>query len=74
MAMDSTGLYLEADLDILEQPFDITLVNAQHFRSVPGGRRDLKDGEWLGEVIQYELVRTFSSASVVDRPCQTNEG
>jgi hypothetical protein len=46
--------------NVLEGQFDITLVNAQHFKSVPGRKTDLKDGEWIGDLLQHGLLRKAS--------------
>ena len=57
MAMESTGIYWKPIWNILEGQFEITLVNAQHFRSVPGRKTDLKDGECIGDLLQHGLLR-----------------
>ncbi len=57
IGMESTGVYWKPIWNILEGQFDITLVNAQHFKSVPGRKTDLKDGEWLGDLLQHGLLR-----------------
>jgi transposase len=57
IVMESTGVYWKPLWNILEGQFDITLVNAQHFKSVPGRKTDLKDGEWLGDLLQHGLLR-----------------
>lgn len=65
VAMESTGVYWKPIWNILEGQFDITLVNAQHFRSVPGRKTDLKDGEWIGDLLQHGLLR---KSFVPERP------
>lgn len=65
VAMESTGVYWKPIWNLLEGQFDITLVNAQHFRSVPGRKTDLKDGEWLGDLLQHGLLR---KSFVPERP------
>jgi transposase len=65
VAMESTGIYWKPIWNILEGQFDITLVNAQHFRSVPGRKTDLKDGEWIGDLLQHGLLR---KSFVPDKP------
>jgi len=57
VAMESRGVYWKPIWNILEGPFDITLVNAHHFRSVPGRKTDLKEGEWIGDLLQPGLLR-----------------
>jgi len=63
--MESTGVYWKPIWNILEGQFDITLVNAQHFKSVPGKKTDLKDGEWIGDLLQHGLLR---KSFVPDKP------
>jgi len=65
VAMESTGVYWKPIWNILEGQFDITLVNAQHFKSVPGRKTDLKDGEWIGDLLQHGLLR---KSFVPDKP------
>jgi transposase len=57
VAMESTSAYWKPVWNILEGLVDITLVNPQHFKSVPGRKTDLKDGEWLGDLLQHGLLR-----------------
>jgi transposase len=65
VAMESTGVYWKPVWNILEGQFDITLVNAQHFKSVPGRKTDLKDGEWISDLLRHGLLqRSF----VPERP------
>ena len=65
VAMESTGVYWKPIWNVLEGQFDITLVNAQHFKSVPGRKTDLKDGEWIGDLLQHGLLR---KSFVPDKP------
>jgi transposase len=63
--MESAGVYWKPIWNILEGQFDITLVNAQHFKSVPGRKTDLKDGEWLSDLLRHGLLR---KSFVPDKP------
>ena len=65
VGMESTGVYWKPIWNILEAQFDITLVNAQHFKSVPGRKTDLKDGEWLSDLLRHGLLR---KSFVPDKP------
>ena len=65
VGMESTGVYWKPIWNILEGQFDITLVNAQHFKSVPGRKTDLKDGEWLSDLLRHGLLR---KSFVPDKP------
>ena len=58
-------MYWKPIWNILEGQFDITLVNAQHFKSVPGRKTDLKDGKWLSDLLRHGLLR---KSFVPDKP------
>src|SRR5690349_16757140 len=46
IAMESTGIYWKPVYYILEEFFEILLVNARHIKNVPGQKTDKKDSEW----------------------------
>lgn len=46
-AMESTGVYWKPVFFILEDGFDVALVNVQHIKAVPGRKTDVKDCEWI---------------------------
>lgn len=56
-AMESTGVYWKPVWNILEDRFQILLVNAQHIKSVPGRKTDTKDCEWIADLLQHGLLR-----------------
>lgn len=66
VAMESTGEYWRPIYNILEGTFEILLVNAQHMHQVPGRKTDVKDSEWLADLLRHGLVR----ASFVPPPPQ----
>jgi transposase len=43
--------------NILEGPYEILLVNAQHIKAVPGRKTDQKDSEWIADLLQHGLLR-----------------
>lgn len=57
VAMESTGIYWRPVHNILEGSTNIVLVNARHFKNVPGRKTDVKDSKWLAELLQYGLLR-----------------
>lgn len=57
VAMESTGVYWRPIFNILEGNFEVLLVNAQHIRAVPGRKTDVKDAEWLADLLQHGLLR-----------------
>jgi transposase len=57
VAMESTGVYWKPIWNILEDQFQILLVNAQHIKQVPGRKTDVKDAEWIAQLLQHGLLR-----------------
>jgi transposase len=43
--------------NVLEGQFHLLLVNAQHVKNVPGRKTDVKDSEWIAELLQHGLLR-----------------
>lgn len=56
-AMESTGVYWKPIFNLLEGPLQVILVNAQHLRKVPGRKTDIKDAEWIAELLQHGLLK-----------------
>jgi transposase len=57
VAMESTGVLWKPIYNVLEGQFELLLVNAQHIKAVPGRKTDVKDAEWLAELLRHGLVR-----------------
>jgi transposase len=58
VAMESTGVYWRPVFNLLEhEERTITLVNAQHLKAVPGHKTDVKDSEWLADLLRHGLVK-----------------
>lgn len=57
LAMESTGVYWKPIWNLLEDRFQILLVNAQHIKHVPGRKTDVKDSEWIAQLLQCGLLR-----------------
>lgn len=57
VAMESTGVYWLPVYVVLEGSFDITLANAQHIKNVPGRKTDVKDSEWIADLLRHGLLR-----------------
>jgi len=66
VAMESTGVYWKPVWNLLEGQFEILLVNAQHIKQVPGRKTDVKDAEWIAQLLQHGLLR----GSFVPPPAQ----
>lgn len=57
VAMESTGEYWKPVFNILENNFEVIIVNAQHISKVPGRKTDQSDAEWIAELMQYGLLK-----------------
>ena len=57
VAMESTGEYWKPVFNILENNFEVLLVNAQHIKAVPGHKTDVKDSEWMAELLRHGLLK-----------------
>ncbi len=57
VAMESTGVFWKPVWNILEGQFEILLVNARHIKQVPGRKTDVKDCEWIAQLLQCGLLR-----------------
>ncbi len=57
VAIESTGVYWKAVFNILEGVLEVILVNAQHVKAVPGRKTDVKDSEWLADLLRHGLLR-----------------
>ena len=57
VAMESTGVYWKPIFNLLEAEFEIILVNARHIKYVPGRKTDVKDAEWIADLLQHGLLK-----------------
>lgn len=57
VAMESTGEYWKPIFNILEEGFEVILVNAHELSRVPGRKTDQSDAEWIAELMQYGLLK-----------------
>jgi transposase len=57
VAMESTGVYWKPIFYLLEASFDVLLVNPQHISQVPGRKTDVKDCEWIAQLLQCGLLK-----------------
>lgn len=57
VAMESTGEYWKPVYNVLESSYEVIVVNSHHFKQVPGRKTDVKDAEWLAELLRHGLVR-----------------
>lgn len=57
VAMESTADYWKPVFNLLEEGFEVILVNAQHVKKVPGRKTDASDAEWLAELMLHGLLK-----------------
>jgi transposase len=57
VGMEATGVYWKTVFQALEDQFECWLLNAHHLRNVPGRKTDVKDSEWICQLVQHGLVR-----------------
>jgi transposase len=57
VAMESTGVFWKPIFNLLEGHFTVLLVNARHVHQVPGRKTDVRDCQWLAQLLQYGLLR-----------------
>ena len=67
VAMESTGEYWKPIYNILEFNFEVMVVNAQHLKSVPGRKTDVKDAEWIADLLRHGLLRGSFIPPLVQR-------
>jgi transposase len=65
VAMESTGVYWKPIYNLLEiEDIEILVVNAQHIKTVPGRKTDVKDAEWIADLLRHGLL---SGSYIPDR-------
>jgi transposase len=56
VAMESTGSYWKPVYNIFEDAFKLLVVNAQHLKAVPGRKTDVRDAEWIADLLRHGLL------------------
>lgn len=57
VAIESTGVFWKPVYFVLEERFTVLLVNPTHMKNVPGRKTDVKDCEWIAQLLEYGLLR-----------------
>lgn len=57
VAIESTGVYWRPVFNILEGVLEVILVNARHVKGLPGRKTDVKDCEWLADLLRHGLLK-----------------
>ena len=56
VGMESTGVYWRPVYAVLEEHFELIVGNARHIRNVPGRKTDVKDSEWIADLVRHGLI------------------
>src|SRR6478735_11577815 len=56
VGMESTGVYRRPVYAVLEGHFELIVGNARHIRNVPGRKTDVKDAEWIADLVRHGLI------------------
>jgi transposase len=67
VTMESIGIYWRPVYNLLEGSFELCLVNAQHVKMVPGRKSDVRDSEWLAQLLELGLLRRSFVPSAAQR-------
>jgi transposase len=64
VAMESTGVFWQPIYNVLEDNgLDVLVANARHIKAVPGRKTDVKDAEWIADLLRHGLIRGSSIPS-----------
>ena len=66
IAMESTSSYWRPVYNLLEGHFELLVANAYHIKTVPGRKTDVKDAEWIADLLRHGLLR----GSCIPAPAQ----
>ena len=56
VGMEATGVYWKPIYYMLEDDFELWLLNTRHHKHVPGRKADVKDAEWLCQLVEHWLL------------------
>ena len=55
--MESSGSFWKPVYNLLEGGFEVLVLNAHHIKVVPGRKTDVRDAEWIADLLRHGLVR-----------------
>jgi len=67
VAMESTGVLWKPIYNLLEGQFELLLVNPQHIKAVPGRKTDVRDCEWIADLLRHGLLASSFVPDVEQR-------
>jgi transposase len=56
LAMEATGVYWKPVYNVLDGAVELLVVNARHIKTVPGRKTDVRDAEWIADLLQHGLL------------------
>lgn len=65
VAMEATGSYWKPVYNLLDGVFTTWVVNPAHIKNVPGRKTDIKDAEWIADLLRHGLL---TPSFIPDRP------
>jgi len=65
VAMESTGVFWKPLYNLMEGTLEVLVVNAAHMKNVPGRKTDVKDAEWIADLLRLGLLQ---ASFIPDRP------
>jgi len=65
VAMEATGAFWKPIYNLLEDRFAVLVVNAAHIKAVPGRKTDVRDAEWIADLLRHGLLR---ASFIPERP------
>jgi transposase len=57
VAMESTGIFWRPIYTVLEDQFELLLANAHEIKALPGRKTDVRDCEWIADLLRHGLIR-----------------
>ena len=57
VALESTGVYWKSIVNLMEDEFTDWVVNARHIKAVPGRKTDVRDAEWIADLLKQGLLQ-----------------
>ena len=57
VAIESTGVYWKPVFNLLEDALTVVLINPEHAHALRGRKTDVKDAEWLADLLRHGLLK-----------------
>lgn len=57
LAMEATGVYWKPIYNLFDGAVELLVVNARHIKAVPGRQTDVRDAQWIADLLQHGLLK-----------------